>query len=172
LGHTNIPEPELYHQGITQVLNNCPEVAGYFKFGFVRNPWARILSLYQDFTKKRIHQYSALVRHDKPLFSEFAGFEDFCLRVGNSPWMEDIFFQSQAKLLDEANHTMDYIGRFEQLDTDFAEVCDKLGLNDIQLESHNIGVYEGDYHQHYTSQAADAIGKLYADDAELFEYEF
>jgi chondroitin 4-sulfotransferase 11 len=176
LGHGHdIPEPDLYHQDIHTALNSHPEAENYYKFGFVRNPWSRLLSLYQDFTKKRVYQYSALVRHETPLFSEFANFEDFCVRFSDTSWKDNIFLRSQAKLL--GVHTdrslMDYVGRFENLERDFAILCQILGLGDVQLQQHNAGQYDNsDYRQHYSTVAKDAIERAYSDDVKLFNYEF
>lgn len=175
LGHINIPEPPLYHQSIHSALQKHPEAAGYFKFGFVRNPWARLLSLYNDFTIKRKHQYSALIRHDKPLFGEFANFEDFCLRIHASPWMNDIFLKSQSELLGVSSEgtIADYIGRFENLHADFQYICERIGATNVQLKEMNFGEYDkSKYRTYYTDPARDAVRRLYAADVEHFGYEF
>lgn len=175
LGHgDNIPEPPLYHQSITTALQNHPECANYLKFGIIRNPWARTLSLYNDFTLKRIHQYSGQIRHDKPLFGEFANFEDFCVNVKNTPWINDIFLQSQTSLLElNGVPAMNYIGRFENLHEDFQTICKMIGVDVGPLQQHNTGKYDNSNHrQHYTAIARDAIAALYHDDIERYGYEF
>jgi hypothetical protein len=171
----DIPEPDLYHQGIATVLANHPQCLDYFKFAFVRNPWARLLSLYKDFTLKRVNQYSALVKHDQPLFGEFRDFEDFCLRVKESPWWNDIFLRSQHRLLsvDGNPHIMDFVGRFESLQTDFDEVCKRLNLGPVPLLKMNTGHYDNTaYRQFYSEASRTAVANLYADDIERFNYEF
>jgi hypothetical protein len=175
LGHgDNIPEPDFYHQGITSVLTTNPEAVTYFKFSFVRNPWARLLSLYNDFTLKRVFQYSEKVQHDKPLFSEFADFNDFCIRLHDSSWMDNIFLRSQAELLSLHGRTvMDYIGRFETLHDDFSVVCSKIGMVGTPLLKHNEGKYDNtSYRPYYTIEAKDAIARLYDLDIEVFGYDF
>ncbi len=169
LGHgDNIPEPDFYHQGIDRVLTEHPEVTDYFKFGFVRNPWDRLASLYHDFTIKRVHQYSGLVRVDKPLFSEFADFEDFCCRVRETNWWSNVFLQSQCALL---GTKMDFVGRFERLSADFTKVCGQLGIATSLLKM-NVGEYHAAYRHHYTPKARDAVATIYGDDVEAFGYEF
>lgn len=170
----DVPEPDLYHQGIDDVLKNHPSCTNYFKFAMVRNPWDRLVSLYFDFTKKRIFQYSALVRHDTPLLSEFTDFEDLCLRLTESHWKDNIFFRSQTALLSiDGKLAMDFVGRFENLDADFSTVCEKIGIKKQPLEKWNAGVYEKtSYRKYYSDAARKAIATLYHDDVEGFGYEF
>lgn len=179
LGHNDIPEPDEYHQGIERVLRENPECESYFKFSIVRNPWARLLSLYNDFTLNRICQYSALVKHDKPLFSEFANFEDFCLNVKTSPWWSNIFLKSQVELLSiDGVFKMDLIGRFEQLTDDYRMLYQRLNMSPSlnlspELLQMNIGKYDNTkYREYYTDKSKLAVSDLYADDIERFGYEF
>lgn len=170
-GH-DIPEPDLYHAGITDVLaeNACD---GYFKFAFVRNPWDRLYSLYHDFTKKRITQYSQLVKHDKPLLSEFEDFNDMCLRLHESSWRNDVFFKSQFNQLGDGKKLlMDQVGRFETLQSDFNCICERIGLRDVPLLHMNQGQCARSYAEHYSTEAIEAVRELYQDDVEHFGYEF
>ncbi len=174
LGHGgNIPEPLLYHQPLVEVLETYPDCRGYFKFAFVRNPWARLASLYHDFTKKRGHQYSALVRHEQPLFHEFADFEDLCLRVRETPWWDDIFFRSQFDLVALNGAVgLDFVGRYENLQGDFDTICKRIGVK-RDLIKMNIGKYDSSsYRQYYTDASRDAVAKLYERDVEEFGYEW
>jgi hypothetical protein len=120
-----------------------------------------------------VHQYSGLVRVEKPLLSEFKDFEDFCLNIHQSPWMNDIFFKSQIHLLGHKEGLSDFVGRFECLSEDFKRFCDLVGLQGVTLEHRNTGKYDkSSYRRFYSDQAAEAIGKLYHDDAEILGYEF
>jgi len=169
----NVPAPEFYHQGIARAINEHPECADYFKFAFIRNPWARLVSLYKDFTVHRIYQYSEFVKHDKPLFGEFKDFEDFCINVKSSYWWDDIFLKSQTNQLSiDGILKMDFIGRFEQLQNDFNVVCSKIGVP-YKLLRKNIGKYDNsDYRKYYTEASRKAVTKMYLDDIESFKYEF
>jgi chondroitin 4-sulfotransferase 11 len=174
LGYGNdIPEPDLYHQSINQALAECQLCLGYFKFAFVRNPWARLLSLYNDFTIKRIYQYSGLIKHDKPLFSEFENFNDFCIKLHNSPWLQNVFLKTQTELLSiNGELKMDFVGRFERLQEDFDIICKTIKI-ETKLLKLNVGEYDNtNYRVHYTDEAKNAIEKLYKSDIEMFNYEF
>ncbi len=172
-GH-DVPEPDQYHQSIDAVLKAQPWAEPFYKFAFVRNPWARLLSLYNDFTLKRGNQYSALVKHDKPLLSEFANFEDLCLRLPESSWSKDIFFRSQTEQLSiDGKLSMDYYGRFETIEQDFKTICNHIGLGDVELLQVNVGKYDKSSHQPwYSVRAREAVAAFYKQDIENFNYEF
>lgn len=174
LGYAHdIPEPEIYHAGISTIIQRFPHALEYFKFAFVRNPWARMLSLYKDFTLHRVHQYSEKVRHDQPLLGEFADFNDMCVKLHQSNWINDIFFRSQFQLLSiDGVLAMDFIGRFENIAPDFGIICQRINKQ-VSLIRTNVGKYESsDYRKYYNDAAREAIRTLYADDIESFGYEF
>lgn len=146
----------------------------FFKWSIVRNPWARLVSLYKDFTLKRVKQYSAKVAMEKPLFSEFKDFEDFCLNVGNSTWINDVFFRSQVDLLSiNGKFAADWWGKFENLENDFHKACELIGIPPCPLLHMNAGSYDNtDYRQYYTPESREAVSKLYQQDVEVFKYVF
>lgn len=169
----DIPEPDLYHQPLSEALETYPDCRDYFKFAFVRNPWARLASLYHDFTKKRVYQYSALVRHELPLFYEFADFEDFCLRVNETPWWQNIFLRSQFDLLAlDGKVGVDRVGRYENVQADFDDICKHVGVEKTLIHI-NVGKYDSSsYRQYYTDASRSAVAGLYRRDIEEFGYEW
>ena len=172
LGHTSIPEPHLYHQKLLPQIN-LENAQDYFKFAFVRNPWARLLSLYHDFTKNRIDKYSAQVTHDKPLLSEFKDFEDLCINLHNSNWRYDLFFWDQTEFLGVNGQVMvDYVGKFENFAEEFKHICKQLDIN-VELQKMNVGKYDNTkYREYYSTEATRAVARLYHRDIENFGYEF
>lgn len=172
-GH-DIPEPDEYHQGLASILEKYPEAADYYKFAIVRNPWARLLSLYQDFTLNRVCQYSAKVRVDRPLLSEFEDFNHLCVNLHQSTWLNDIFFRSQTALLSvNGQLAINFAGRFEALPIAWDTICRQVGLGNTQLLSMNRGKYDSsDHRQYYSEVAVEAVRKLYQDDIENFNYAF
>ena len=53
---TQDPEPNIYHMHLKDIIKTNPEAKGYFKFGFVRNPYDRLVSAYHDFKHCEGHQ--------------------------------------------------------------------------------------------------------------------
>ncbi len=176
-GHrTGHPEPDIHHMTTREIIQTHPETINYFKFGFVRNPWARLVSVYFDFTLQRKTQYSALVRHDKPLLSEFKDFEDFCLNLKNSSWANNLFFRPQIDFLTlENGRTIDFVGRYEYLKSDMHMLLQLIGWEfDIEdLPADKVGLYHGCYKDFYkTAAMIESVAEFYSKDIKAFGYAF
>jgi hypothetical protein len=179
-GHTKHPEPAIYHATVQDIVAAHPETYSYTSWSIVRNPFSRLVSCYFDFTLKRGNQYSETVRHDKPLLSEFKNFEDFCLRLGDSHWKDDLFFREQAAFLCVPNQRGNelcggqLIGKYENLEEDFRRICESLRISPIPTLTHqNDGVYDKKWRSHYVSNAqVEAVRKLYDCDLRFFKYDF
>lgn len=133
----------------------------YYKFTIVRNPWTRAFSWYKNVMKDPHHQK---VLHVPPdcTFKEFVNkhLEGHIMRT-QTAWLKD----TSGKL------AMDFIGRFENLEHDFAEICQRLGFDDVNLPKVMMG--DGsDYIAHYDEQTSEIIAKRYAEEIALFGYSF
>ena len=142
-----------------------------FKFGFVRNPWDRVVSAYHylaqggkieaDRTWARAHL--AGVRD----FSDFVRNRLICPLV-----RESIHFRSQTYFL--CDHTgriaVDFLGRFESLDRDFQVVADKVKpgarIRQSNSSSHN------DFRTYYEADTRDLVGRIYGEEIAKFRYTF
>jgi hypothetical protein len=65
---------------------------------------------------------------------------------------------------------VDYIGRYETLEDDFAEITRRLGL-DLTLPRLNTTTHR-DYRSYYSPEAQDRVGELWSLDVTNFGYEF
>lgn len=95
------------------------EFADYFSFSFVRNPWDRAVSFYK--------YIGSPTEYD---------FKRFAVEVlPNHLWHAMHWFvQPQTEYLyNEGKLMVDFVGRFETLQSDFREVCNRLDLppNDL-----------------------------------------
>lgn len=134
--------------------------AAYFVFGFVRNPWHRVVSLYRYLG-----------------FATTLTLTDFVtgpLRQGvlGGDW----FLSPQFDYLSDAGRLMvDFVGRFERLQADFDHVCERLNLPPQRLPWINAtrpaGAGEGMPAPLWTAEAVELVGRLYAPDVEHFGYE-
>lgn len=173
----------------------------FFRFTFVRNPWARLVSAYLNkflgptvFAQRiaaRLRPRSALATGPEAIVDvTFAEFVQFLTR-GN-PLRFDVHWRPQHCYLQD--HQFDFIGRFEHLREDFASLQERLGT-DVPLTRCNATRYqcsgtEGQlvvdhtprqllamgelpgYRQFYTAELSDTVGRLYATDIRQFGYEF
>ena len=149
----------------TQHLNACElrlafgdnKWRDYFTFSFVRNPWDRMVTYY--LTHPKINQAMT--------FKEFAlnddGFYDFDRMY--SPcfdWLAD----DTGELL-----PIDFIGRFENLEQDFSNVCDHLNI-DATLAHANKTKNKRSYETYYDEESMAAIARRFESDIDQFGYTF
>lgn len=171
-------EPALYHDNLEHFISqDYLKHMGYYKFSVVRNPWSRLASLWRDFTTKRGSQYSGHHRSDDKLLNEFHDFENMCVHLEDSLWSQNLFFKPQVYFLSYAGKLgMDYIGRFEDLDKSYSDICQALNIPEANLRVINetMGKNRPDkyYRRFYTERSARAVYDFYRLDIENFNYEF
>jgi hypothetical protein len=120
-GHTTIYE-YLY-------IFSPAEIEQFFKFTFVRNPWDRLLSAY-TFLQKGGWGKSDAELFNKEL-AKFVSFDDFVKNWVNPENVlkhHHVFRPQHCYVVDSKNKvTVDFLGRFENIDNDFTTICDVLG---------------------------------------------
>src|SRR5438093_8801934 len=117
----------------------------YFKFGFVRNPWDRVVSLYE--------RTEALQLREKMTFDEFVDWIQYssatCVHSSPHRYQLNWFVYSNGSIL------ADLIGKFERLDEDWAFVGKKLGVSE-NLPHQRPNLRLRPYIAYYTPQTRDA----------------
>lgn len=133
----------------------------YFKFTFVRNPWARAYSWYKNVMRDEIHKKDLGITKDIT-FNKFL--RRYAGKGGLRPqtyWIKDY----------SGSIPLDYIGRFENLLNDFQEACKLMGIEPIML-SHEIKGSCEDYQGKYEKESIDIIKEIYKEEIALFKYSF
>ncbi len=134
-------EYTMRRNGFAQVINLYPH---YFTFTFVRNPFDRFVSIWKHsergqglgFERPRkkltLKEYAQLILENSDKYlSKF----DKYLSTKQTKFILDhhlnslVFWGVPRKTNDNCN----YIGRFENLDNDFAEVCRILNIRETKL---------------------------------------
>jgi hypothetical protein len=161
------PWPELAavkhgHVGLAQLRPHLGEekFASYFKFGFVRNPFARFVSYCAFVTRERdIFQRDprAVMRH--VLFER--------------PPEAHILFQPQHTVLADREGRLlaDQAYRVEDMQAGYDAACARIGIPPSALGQVN-GSKHGEYRQYYDQPLRDAVAARYRGDLELFGYDF
>ncbi|MBM7789594.1 hypothetical protein JOD67_006274 [Tenggerimyces flavus] len=152
------------HRAILEFQRTLPAkiFSSYYKFAFVRNPWARAYSWYRNVMRDAAHRVWLAVDSSEMTFRTFLlrylGYESL------APQLKWITNQDGEILVD-------FVGRYERLEADFAHVRDALGLADRPLSRLVIG--DGsNYLDQFTPELVDLVAEFYAEEVELFGYRF
>ncbi len=137
----------------------------YFKFCFVRNPWDRYVSAWKYLLKRRI------IRHS---FSSFVKEQTKNIRIDK--FKKNIFWHSEISNIfqitdDKGEILVDFVGKFENLEEDFAFVCKKLCIPFTGLPHIN-RTNTRHYSDYYTEETKWIIAEKFKDDISAFGYEF
>jgi len=172
--------PGSRHAKLRAALRHHPEYRDYFVLGFVRNPWARLLSWHAMVMRRaaaaeRGRRESVVERFEANHFwrtvaAEYADFEQFVLRgTHDIPRVAS----PQLDWLRAGGRQADFIGRTEHLADDLAEAMRRVGVDlpPDALERRNAGP-PTDYRGAYTPAMRDRVAEVFADDIEAFGYRF
>ena len=146
------------------ILNSNPEI---FRFTFVRNPWDRAVSSYL---------YMCAVNEINEKTTGFKKFiSDYCNDCYDHPNKnEEIkwhMIEQHLLVYDEQKPMVDSVGRFENLQTDFNRILEKINIPPQSLP-HKKKTKRKHYAKYYDAESRELVGRLYAKDIELFNYEF
>ena len=150
----------------------------YFKFAFVRNPWDRLVSCYMSKVVLEgpgmvLGKYENATLHRNMTFAEFA--EAVCLI---SEEEANPHFRSQHTFLcadgPGKGILADFVGRFENLEKDFACVTRRIGVGVRLPHAASTGGVRNSrsYCDFYDERLARMVGERYREDAEIFGYTF
>jgi hypothetical protein len=133
----------------------------YFKFGFVRNPWDRVVSLYE---RKEAGQL-----RDKMTFEQFVDWIQYssatCIHSLPQRYQLDWFVDPNG------NVVADFIGKFERLNEDWTFIAKKLGIDET-LPHRRANPREQHYTEYYDARTREVITNKFKIDIEHFGYEF
>lgn len=150
---------------------NPRKFAKYFKFTFVRNPWDRLLSAYIFLKKGGLNEIDRAWADAN--LARFETFEQFVLEwVTEENVWSWVHFKPQHHFIcnKQGRCMMDFVGHMETLAADFSVVAARLGI-EAQLPVLNKTRNEG-YASHFTPQMREIVGRIYAEDVEIFNYFF
>jgi len=139
-----------------------------FKFAFVRNPWDLQVSSFHHIRRERPHLLGG--RED------FEGFLRWKLDP-ERPYQYHIDTSIELQrdyLIDlHGQVVVDFIGRYEHLEEDFAEACRRIGIRAPALPHRRRAAdRERDYRSYYNDRTAEWVAERFQRDIELLEYRF
>lgn len=168
------------HPRLRWVLNQEPGLVDYWTFGFVRNPWSRMVSWWSmiDRWNHRLGPASGKpqVEQDGPrggnrlwrAVAAYDGFEEFILRgTAELPRLAT----PQVDFLHTRRKNADFIGRTERLAEDLQVVQHRLGLP-LEAPPRRNSWTKGPWQDYYDDRTRQRIAEVYAKDIAEFGYTF
>jgi len=163
----------------------------YFKFTFVRNPWARLVSLYEMIysTKKNTNAKSKLKSEFrmfcKKIFVKKPDFKTWLLTIHNNGigaggqewerWRKYGSYSIDNYIMDsEKNILVDKVIKLEDIQEELTPTLVQLGLpqvDAIKLPKINSRNYQK-YTKYYDQESIERVQHLYKYDIEHFNYKF
>lgn len=146
----------------------------FFTFSFVRNPWDRLVSAYHYLLAGGAQKRDGALAKE---LSRFKNFDEFA-----NQWLDEdklqhhIHFVPQVEFLKNTDGAigLDFIGRFESLNSDVERVCshlDSRDLNPRELKKVNVSCRD-DYRRYYSEKSREVVADLYGADISKFGYSF
>ena len=137
----------------------------YFVFSFVRNPWDRLWSLYkfmiqrgkvkcsfdQFLLGKDIHHY----------YNEYHSLVLPTQRKPQMDWLVD----------DRGEIIVDFVGKYENLNSDLKTICKKIGIPNSHLQQTHTTAKRS-YKKAYSDEGIEFVREHHIRDIEMFGYTF
>lgn len=155
-----------WHEMLPALISRHPELKTHFKFAFVRNPWERVVSLFCYAKETMAPTY--------PPFQAMESLETMLRQFDRTDsrlrMMHFIRPQCEYVCGEDGQWLTDFVGRYENLDADFAPACRRIGIT-AALPQINASGRRG-YARYYNSWCRDFVAARYARDIEEFGYAF
>jgi hypothetical protein len=146
----------------------------YFKFSFVRDPWARFVSML-----KFIDQFNVILDKD----TKKINIDGYIKKYGNDIIVEqDLKYSNRDEVFDLNKHKkeqvylnifdeeLDFIGKTENLEKDIEFIKNKLNLtykSQVPIKKMNIN-----YDDYFTDEVKCQIQNMYKNDIKTFDYKY
>ncbi len=168
------------HSPYAAILRKEPSLADYWSFGFVRNPWARMVSWWAMINKvfdnaeagheqalRKIRDYPQAWLREGALRHDFSAFV-----LQGTETIPKVGRPQLRTLSGRGGRTVDFIGRTERFDQDAAVVREKLGLPAIEAAPRRNQSSHGHYSEYYDDVTRARIAEVFAPDIDAFGYTF
>ena len=133
---------------------------GYFKFGFVRNPFDRFVST------------CFFLNREDPTFANNA-VSFMKERIGRERFQKRVLVRPQHQQLCWSNGdiALDYVGRYDSLQQSYDEICERIGFPGTKLGVKNSSKHST-FDTYYDADLRQRVASFYAEDLRIFDYDF
>ena len=166
IDNANIKDVPGKHSMVSDIDSEL--LKNYYTFTFVRNPWDRMVSYYKFRIKRSFNMYN-----HGDCFRKWIGFlcSDDVQKI--KAYHFNLAIKNQREfLVNKSNKfSVDFIGKFENLQEDFNTVCSDIGIPRQQLPHVNKTDHKH-YTEYYDDETRQIVAERYAKDIEYFGYKF
>jgi hypothetical protein len=180
VGDTRRVDDRARHAPYGRLLASEPELADYWSFGFVRNPWARMVSWWSmvsaTFEKVDAGDPRAIRKienHPQAWLPEGEfrhSFDAFVLE--GTEKIAKVGRPQIATLRGRKGAMVDFVGRVENFNNDVNIARERLGLQPLERIPRRNKSSHGHYHDYYNDQTRKRVAEAYAADIEAFGYTY
>jgi hypothetical protein len=168
------------HATYERLLDAEPGLAEYWSFGFVRNPWARMVSwwsmvaaVFENADKGVEQARRKIEKYPNAWLPEGEFRYDFDRFVLEGTEKVAKLGRPQSLTLARADGTLvSFVGRLENFDRDLNVVREKLGLRPRKTQPRRNKSSHGHYCDYYNDKTRARVAQVFARDIELFGYTY
>jgi hypothetical protein len=158
------------HARIIAAKEMLPEAffQGLYKFAIVRNPWDLQVSSYHHIRRERPHLLAQIQDFDQFMRWKLDPERPYQFHVDTSIQAQlDYLIDLQGEL------QMNFIGHYENLTGDFQQICETLGIPQLELpHKRQAKDRKQDYRSYYSDDLAELVGQYFKRDIEALGYRF
>lgn len=148
------------------VIDCIDEPKEYFSFAFVRNPFDRVVSAWENYLQSGPFVISNNYKKAET-FDEFVE-RDVCggISIVSECPTQFSYLSDGSKIL------VDYVGRFENLTEDFYKIIGIIKVPLSILPKKNSGTLRDGYRNYYFPRSEKLVENYFEEDLSYFQYEF
>lgn len=154
----------LTYSGMKEYIDEST-MDSFFKFAFFRNTWERLVSA-----------YTYLGEHHLKMYGDFDTFiKHVCTKVQNNDYKEGWHFCKQTDYLYKNKKAgelaLNFVGRYENLDTEYKIICEKNNIAYTPLKKLNVTKSRNKpFKEYYSAETLELVRETYKDEINYFNY--
>ena len=138
-----------------------------FKFAFVRNPWDLQVSSFHHIRRERPEAMNGISDFNEFMQWKFDPERPYQYHIDTSLNLQtDYLVDLHGAML------VDFVGHYENLEADFARVCERIGVRLNLPHRRAARDREKDYRTYYNDHSRELVARHFARDIEQLEYRF
>ena len=159
-------------------LSTVIDLRQFYKFSFIRNPYDKIVSQYHHRKQNMKDEvlkdltFKDWVKNLDELGFGIKGTGNQCAWLSLQDWIWDVEKQEYTTRPDEIKFAVDFIGYFEELQSDWKELQDEVKIFPYIKLPHRRKSKHNHYREYYDDETQEIIYKRFEDDFKVFNYKF